>query len=358
MQNPFLSFVRICLSFKKLAEENQALIVFLLNYGFMTSAHANAICLFLPSSGSSANAISKNWHKWIALAESSSYKKTMQVSPPSEHNYRAFLKHYAESTKKKRPSWSYAAWAKAMGLKSTSSLTKIIQGDREPGPEIVEKLVRYFKFNAKEEDHFRNLVLLQKSKRDPHLQKILLKKATQEVSVGFEGRLLEVYQFQLISDWWHLGIRELLKLKNFIPAKDAIAKVFRGAVSSEQVKESLAVLEKLSLIKNTGEGYDVLDTTTATTNGIPSEAIQLFHEQMLTLARDRLKDTAIPKRHYEGMTFLVDEDKLPDAKLLIQDFLDRFEKLMGTPKADALYQIQLQLFPLTKTLKEKYEVKK
>ena len=82
-------------------------------------------------------------------------------------DYRSFLLSYAQDMKRRRPSWSYRSWAKKLELGAVSSITKIIQGDRNPGPVLIEKLIRYFKFRERDAQYFRDLVQLHKIKQDP-----------------------------------------------------------------------------------------------------------------------------------------------------------------------------------------------
>lgn len=77
-------------------------------------------------------------------------------------DYRAFLVAHVQSRKKKNGRWSYGTWARQMRLKSTSSLTKILQGARNPGETVTSQLIRYFGFTEKETEHFRDLISLDK----------------------------------------------------------------------------------------------------------------------------------------------------------------------------------------------------
>ena len=91
-------------------------------------------------------------------------------------DYREFLQNYFHETKQKNPKWSYGSWAKKLGLKDTSSITKIIQGRREPGNKITEKLVSYFAFTGSEAQYFRNLIQLNKIKPNPQFATLLFER--------------------------------------------------------------------------------------------------------------------------------------------------------------------------------------
>jgi uncharacterized protein (TIGR02147 family) len=272
-------------------------------------------------------------------------------------DFREFLKLYAESAKKRRPNWSYGAWAKSLGLKSASSITKVVHGQRQPGPDLVDRLIRYFKFYGKEEEHFRNLILLARSGKNAHIQKMILRESEAVTAKKFESRMIEICQFHLLSDWWHYSVRELLKLKKFDRNPRAIAKLFRRALSPNQIRESFSILERLSLIRRNAKlEFEVVDATVSTPSGIRNEALQKYHSQMLGIAQDRIRDVPPDRRHFHGFTFLLHEKNLPKAKMLIQEFVERFDQLLDPTDATALYQMQVQLFPLTEDFKKSHEV--
>ncbi|MBT4791621.1 MAG: TIGR02147 family protein [Halobacteriovoraceae bacterium] len=69
-----------------------------------------------------------------------------------------FLKYYFEKVKSVRPQWSYQTWARQLGLKSNTSLTKVLNGQRNVGTDLKAALLEYFEFNAKEANYFNLLV--------------------------------------------------------------------------------------------------------------------------------------------------------------------------------------------------------
>jgi uncharacterized protein (TIGR02147 family) len=77
------------------------------------------------------------------------------------------------------------------------------------------------------------------------------------------------------------------------------------------------------------------------------EAIKRFHEQMIGLALDSIRSVDLEKREISGSTFNIDPADLPALKAELRrtrkELYRRFEK----PKANATYQLNVQLFPLT-----------
>lgn len=78
-------------------------------------------------------------------------------------DFRKFLRDYANEKKQQNPEWSLAIWARELGLSSTSSLTKIINGQREAGSKFCFKVIEYFKFTIEDTKHFDYLVYTSKA---------------------------------------------------------------------------------------------------------------------------------------------------------------------------------------------------
>ena len=101
-------------------------------------------------------------------------------------NYRDFLIDYV-NFKKTNPQWSLGVWKRQLKLKSVSTLTMILKGQRDPGPRLIQSFNQYFKFNEEEKNYFESLVGLQKkvknispsqkSRNDSKLVLSILKKA-------------------------------------------------------------------------------------------------------------------------------------------------------------------------------------
>ena len=81
-------------------------------------------------------------------------------------DYRSFLEDFFEYSKSKNGLWSYQAWAQKLGLNDSSSLLKIINGNRDAGPKIQQKLLDYFEFSELEATYFNDLVKLSKLQKD------------------------------------------------------------------------------------------------------------------------------------------------------------------------------------------------
>lgn len=91
-------------------------------------------------------------------------------------DYRAYLLACYWSKRASRRGWSYTVWAKQLGLGSASTLVMIIKGQRNPGPALIESLVAWLKLGPERAEYFRDLVRLEKYRRDPFVSSLLLER--------------------------------------------------------------------------------------------------------------------------------------------------------------------------------------
>lgn len=265
-------------------------------------------------------------------------------------DYRDFLRQHIEDKKKAAPQWSLAVWSRTLGLSSTSSLTKVLNGEREPGEKITHSLVSYFNFDHKEEIYFKDLVRLSKIKSDPRLKSVLIKEMG-KLSPSEMIRLLDDKTFSIIKDWYCLAIREMLRLKDFQEDPQWIAKRLAFSVSEEQIKKTLHILLQQGMIVRDAEGkLQIGEGSLQTRNDKVSEAIQSYHNQMLEKAKEALLTQHILEREFTAETITINQSQIPEAKELIRKFKADFARLFEEAQGDQTYQMQIQFFSLTKEI--------
>jgi uncharacterized protein (TIGR02147 family) len=262
-------------------------------------------------------------------------------------DYRDFLKSHFEVKKSQNPNWSYGMWAQRLGLKATSSLTKIIAGEREPGPEITAKMVSFFDFDSVEDQYFNDLIRLSKFKDDARLKIMLMEKMGRE-HPDAKLHIIEDKSFEIISNWFCMTIREMVKLQDFQESSEWIQSRLMFPVSIPEIEKAMTDLLHQGLVKRHKDGsLKVSSGLIRTTDDVASEGIKKYHEQMLDNAKTSLRKVAVEKREFTAETFTISADRLPEAKEFIRDFKAKFVRLFEEQTGDQTYQFQAQFFPLT-----------
>ena len=79
---------------------------------------------------------------------------------------------------------------------------------------------------------------------------------------------------------------------------------------------------------------------------IPSSAIQAYHQRILELAADKLRNAPPDKRDFSAMTLAADPARLPQARKMIEEFQDKLTQFLLTPHAKEVFVMSCQLFSL------------
>lgn len=266
-------------------------------------------------------------------------------------DYRAFLNAYYADARMKNPRFSYGAWAKKLHTKDTSTLTKIIKGQRDPGPRLTEQFITYFKFNESEAKYFRSMVQLEKLQEESSLRLEILDTLGRSPKIGGTKTVLDATDFAPISEWYSFAIRQMTRLRDFQPNARWIAKHLRFGVNEEQVQIMLNSLLRFGFLKI----CNIRNTLTIgepiqTPDDNPNSYIKKYHLQMLNNAAKTINEVSVERREFTGLTLTFNSARLVDAKKLIRKFKADFDQLMSaktTSESDSVYQFQIQLFPLT-----------
>lgn len=164
---------------------------------------------------------------------------------------------------------------------------------------------------------------------------------------------LDSDSFYVIADWYHFAILSLMELDDFDSTEKWIAD--RLGISIVQVKSALQRLQRLGLIATNHDGKWVQQQeNTTTTHDLESVALKMSHKQSLEQAIDAIDNISVDLRDITSMTMAIDLERLPKAKLLIKNFRRQLcAFLEGTPQKNEVYNLNIQLIPVTKPQQER-----
>lgn len=158
--------------------------------------------------------------------------------------------------------------------------------------------------------------------------------------------VLEDEVFAAISDWQHYAILSLMETKDFRADEKWIAK--RLGISPLEVRETLERLLRLGLAKSEKGKLSPTNENLATTDDVANAALRRSHQQSLEQAIDALESVDVELRDFSSITMAIDSSRLPLAKKAIRDFRRRLMRLLEAGVADEVYNLNIQLVPVTK----------
>jgi len=269
-----------------------------------------------------------------------------QLSVFDYTDYRAFLSDVLTARRLTHPRFSLGSWAKRLKLGSSSMLVMILKGQRNPGDDLLEKLVADLKLRVREAAFFKDLVKFEKCKNDLELRSKMLERL-RVAHPAKTFRLIEPLHFEAVSKWHYYAIRELVDLPSFQEDPDWISSRLRYKVTHADINKAIKTMEKLELLSRNESGKLCYNDSIGTANDIPQEGLKRFHEQILDLVQESLRSVPEVDREISGMTFTMCREDLPRAKEIISSVYRELLEL-SRPGRDSVYHVEIGLVPLTR----------
>jgi len=146
-------------------------------------------------------------------------------------------------------------------------------------------------------------------------------------------------------------IRELIGNKNFREDPKWIAKKLAPKITEQQAKMALEELIQLGLIRRENSDLVQVDSHITAPDDVVSTAVRKFHGDMSQRAAEALHRFKVELREITGVTFELSEENLGLVKEKIRKFrTELVEMTKKGSRASRIYQLNIQLFPLTERL--------
>lgn len=259
-------------------------------------------------------------------------------------DYRDYLTRELEGRKVRSPYYSLRAFARDLEL-SPSSLSEILAGRYGLSRARALNIGKRLKLNAEHLEHFADLMVLRRAKASD--EKRLAANRVKYRMLSEKNRL-STEVFRVVADWHHFAILELFYLDGFQPNPKWMAQALKLKITV--VKTALERLLKVGMLERTESGWKVAEQVSLVGDDIPSEAIRIFHKQILEKAMSSISTQAIEDRELSASILSIRRDDVPSIKKQMRKFVSLMEqKFSGRSKRDAVYCLSLQCFSLADT---------
>jgi len=253
---------------------------------------------------------------------------------------RDYISFEFELRRARRPAYSMRAFARDLAI-SPSSLNDFIKGRVGMSRSRIENISAALNWSPIRKDHFTDLVQ-SKFEKDTGVRQTSLMRVKSRLKEGSFGISLD--EFKIISDWYHLVIRELCDVKNNLTADDIAREL---SLDIQTAKKAVKRLLKLKLLKETDYGLKPTDFGSHFGDDAPSEAIVEFHSQILGLAQKAMKEVSFQNRESHSLIFSIrqqDVSKLhAEMKKTILQIANKYAYVESRNQIQA---VALQIFPL------------
>jgi uncharacterized protein (TIGR02147 family) len=263
---------------------------------------------------------------------------------------REFLRRAYDLEKRRNPDFSQRYIAKVMGAGSSSFFKDVLNGRARLSPARVAKFARLFRLTKAETEYFESLVLYTQAESDEDKERCL-RKLTQTTPTRRHA-LLEAFQLEYLKKWHYAAVREYLALGDFKGDYEGMARALHPAITADEARDAVRLLLKLKLArKNAQGGIEKADSVVTTGSGNAQEGYKTGIRANMELALRALDAFPAELRpcsyltlSVSGESFAYIKEKLRVVRAEILDVVTRDESV------DRLYQLNFQLFPLSKTV--------
>jgi len=265
------------------------------------------------------------------------------------NDYRAFIREILVERKSLDPSFTHRHICSQLGLKTSNFIMLVSQGKRNLTSELAQRFATLFNFTPLQSEYFLWLVLFNQSstilEKDEYWRRLLTCKSQNKTS-----RLNET-QYEYYSHWYNPVIRELVAIPGLQWDARSLSKALKPKVPAVQVRHSLELLERLGLIRRDGDTWTKVDLVVATPAEVHSVAVFNYHRELIGLAKESLEQDSGSERNFSAVTLEMNAEEYKKVVEMLTKFRRDALGVCGSKgPADRVYQLNLQMFPVTQSL--------
>lgn len=265
-------------------------------------------------------------------------------------DYREYLEDFYHEKKLANPHFSFQLFAEQAGFQSKSFIKLVITGKKNLGDDSLEQLNGALKLNEKAFAYFKDLVFFNQAK-SRQIKNIYLEKLM-AVHKGNPSRLIMMHEYDFLSKWYQLTIRELITALDFKGDYEALGKLVKPAISERKARQAVEVLVNLGLIRKKNEGgFELVDKALTTGDEVRSLAVQNLHLQNMTLASQAIDTVKSTERDISSLVLGLSDDSFAKVKQMIQKFRKNLLQIAQEEKCvNRVYHVQFNLFPTSEKI--------
>lgn len=264
-------------------------------------------------------------------------------------DYRQFLRDFYNQQKKTNAFFSYRYIGNKVGMDS-SFLIKVLQGHLHVAEDRIEKFHKICNFNDKEAAYFEALVHFNKAKSEKE-SKLYFERML-SINKAKSDKIVES-QYEFFQKWYYSAVWALLDGAPFKGDIKDLGNMLTPAIGVKEAKSAVKLLLDLKLITLDEDGsYRAVGLNLTTGKEWRSVAIMQYQREMIRMAEESLERFRKEERDISTLTVNIPEAAIPEIRELTGEFRESLKKLVNSfSETDRVYQMNIQIFPLTQKRK-------
>lgn len=266
-------------------------------------------------------------------------------------NYRTYLHDYYVEQKARKKNFSYKYFSDKAGIKAPSFLFYVIEGKRNLTKNTVLKISQGVSHTREEADYFEHLVFFNQA--DSIAEKTFYYSRLVELRKPLDIAIIEKERYEYYSTWYHSVIREVVTFFDFKGDFDKLGAMLVPPIKGSEAKKSTILLEQLGFIEKDEQGlyHQTQNLLLLKVGTIDAFIIQKFQIEMLQVAMKAYEAVAILDRMSSSTTFSISRESFELFKMRLRELQYQLMEIARIDnKSDTAYQLNLNLFPVSRSV--------
>ena len=269
-------------------------------------------------------------------------------------DYREFLRDFYLEQKRKHSYFTFRFIAQKTDI-DPAHIARVFQLKRHLSEKSLSSFIHLCKFGEEEKKYFDRLVAFNTARTERQARQAF--EALLSLS-GVKTNVLKPDQYVFYTKWYYTAVRALIAMRSFkIKDSAAIARMLSPPVSVKEAREALQLLLKLGIVYADPDGI-LHSSDIHITSGKKwrSLAVKTFQAETIRLAGESLDRHPKEVRDISTVTIGIKRDRMVEMRERIADFRKSIMHLAEEDQEpDDVFQLNIQLFPLTDTGKKEQE---
>ena len=286
--------------------------------------------------------------------------KTSELQAPELANfmdYRLFLSAYynfrRDQTKNALRPYNYAVFSAAADIKSPNYLKMIIDGRRNLSEDMIGKFAKAVGLSKEQTEEFKLLVLFTQTS-DPAQRNIYLRHLNESrVQQKLKSGEIDRKTWDKVPNWVAWILYTMIDQKGVDFDPETLRGLLRGKASVDEIQTALnSLFVSGELVKDpiTGEvkkAHALMDSA----DEVPVALVRKLQAQLMYLGLESLFHDAPTEREFGSLTLSLTKPEFEELKFQLRKMRKSIHKDNAihrmNSKGEKVYQLNIQLFPLT-----------
>ncbi len=271
-------------------------------------------------------------------------------------DYRLYLNDFWQSTKKEKPYFSIRFIASKVGL-NPGYIIKVMQSKVHLGVKNIPAFADLLKLKDRERKYFEELVYFGREKNEKQIE---YRYKRLNAIKGIQMKTVADNEVEFYQNWYNMAIRSLISIYPFKGNNyKKLASLLTPSITAKQARQSIALLERLNLVKKNESGYYILTEEFISTGAKwMSPIIRNYQKQNIELSAEALSRHDKKNRDISTVTMTFALKHLSELRERTRKYRQELLNMSSDINdQDSVMQVNIQIFP-TALLPKKGEEEK